>query len=126
MLKLQKYYNELEINEMSVNIKKYEETIERLSCQSIEGCGNIPWPVGVPPPFKPPTRFDVLRWDYFNETHLFLKNDNDFSDLLKGRERERVNSTNNMEFNFLDNDYEDIHEVIDHSIEQLQKKYGYE
>jgi len=45
---------------------------------------------------------------------------------LKGRERERVNSTNNMEFNFLDNDYEDIHEVIDHSIEQLQKKYGYE
>lgn len=108
MLKLQKYFNEVEINEMSTSIKKYEETIERLSCQSTEGCGNVPWPVGVPPPFKPPTRFDVLRWDYFNETHLFLRHDNDVSDLLK------------------DNDYDDIHEVINHSVEQLQKKYGHE
>jgi hypothetical protein len=53
-----------------------------LSCYSTEGCGNIPWPVGVPPPFKPPTRFDVLRWDYFNETHIYLKTD--VIDLMQG------------------------------------------
>ncbi|CAF0991226.1 unnamed protein product [Rotaria sp. Silwood1] len=108
MLKLQKYFNQVEINEMTQSIKKYEETIERLSCYASEGCGNIPWPVGVPPPFKPPSRFDVLRWDYFTETHIYLKTDNDVMDLLK------------------DDDYEDIHEVIDYSVEQLQKKYGTE
>ncbi|CAF0896535.1 unnamed protein product [Rotaria sordida] len=108
MLKLQKYFNQVEINEMTQSIKKYEETIERSSCYAPEGCGNIPWPVGVPPPFKSPTRFDVLRWDYFNETHIYLKTDNDVIDLMK------------------DNDYEDIHEVIDYSVEQLQKKYGTE
>ncbi|CAF2813716.1 unnamed protein product [Rotaria sp. Silwood2] len=106
MLKLQKYFNQVEIDEMTKSISKYEETIEELSCYAPEGCGNIPWPVGVPSPFKPPTRFDVLRWDFFNETHIYLKTDNDV-----------INSLDN-------DDYEDVHEVIDHAIEQLQKKYG--
>ncbi|CAF0839088.1 unnamed protein product [Adineta ricciae] len=106
MLKLQKYFNEVEINEMTQEITKYEETIESLSCYAPEGCGNIPWPPGVPAPFKPPTRFDVLRWDYFNETHIYLKTDSEVVDRLKQI------------------DYEDVHEVIDHSVQQLQKKYG--
>ncbi|CAF4155604.1 unnamed protein product, partial [Adineta steineri] len=75
MLKLQKYFNQVEIDEMTRSISKYEKTIENLSCYAPEGCGNIPWPVGVPPPFKPTSRFDVLRWDYFNETHIYLKTD---------------------------------------------------
>ncbi|UJR21143.1 hypothetical protein I4U23_024242 [Adineta vaga] len=106
MLKLQNYFNEVEINEMTEEILKYEKTIESLSCYAPEGCGNIPWPVGVPPPFKPPTRFDVLRWDYFNESHMYLKTDSDVINVLK------------------QNDYEDIHEVIDHSVQEFQKKYG--
>ncbi|CAF1062610.1 unnamed protein product [Rotaria sordida] len=106
MLKLQKYFNQVEIDEMTKSISKYEETIEELSCYAPEGCGNIPWPVGVSPSFKPPTRFDVLRWDFFNETHIYLKTDNDV--------------INPMD----DGDYEDVHEVIDHAIEQLQNKYG--
>lgn len=69
---------------MEEKIKEYEATIEELSCFAPEGCGNMPWPVGVAPSFKPPTRFDVLRWDYFNETHIYLKNDNDFIEPLQG------------------------------------------
>ncbi len=68
---------------MTRSISKYEESIENLSCYAPEGCGNIPWPVGVPPPFKPPTRFDVLRWDYFNETHIYLKTDDNVIDPMK-------------------------------------------
>jgi hypothetical protein len=68
---------------MTASIAKYEETIENLSCYASEGCGNIPWPVGVPPQFKPPTRFDVLRWDYFNETHIYLKTDETVIDPMK-------------------------------------------
>ena len=82
-ISIRRYFNEVEIDEMSRSISKYEEAIESLSCHSTEGCGNIPWPVGVPPPFKPPTRFDVLRWDYFNETHIYLKTDNDVIDPMK-------------------------------------------
>ncbi|CAF2830195.1 unnamed protein product [Rotaria sp. Silwood2] len=110
MLKLQKYFNQVEINDMTQSIKKYEETIERLSCYATEGCENIPWPVGIPPPFKPSTRFDVLRWDYFNETHIYLKADNDVVDLIKGMLFHRTY----------------IHEVINYSVEQLQQKYGTE
>ncbi|UJR28347.1 hypothetical protein I4U23_009589 [Adineta vaga] len=106
MLKLQKYFNQVEIDEMTRSISKYEESIDNLSCYAPEGCGNIPWPVGVPPPFKPSSRFDVLRWDYFNETHLYLKTDLDVIDRMKP------------------DDYQDVHEVIEHAIEQLQKKYG--
>jgi len=84
ILNINRYFNEVEINEMTQNILKYEETIERLSCYAPEGCGNIPWPVGIPPPFKPPTRYDVLRYDYFNETHIYLKTDNDVIDKMKG------------------------------------------
>ncbi|CAF4321998.1 unnamed protein product [Rotaria socialis] len=106
MLKLQKYFNQVELDEMTTSIATYEENIEELSCFAPEGCGNIPWPVGVPPPFKPPTRFDVLRWDYFNETHIYLKTDNDVISPMNG------------------DDYEDVHEVIDHALEQLQKTYS--
>ena len=69
---------------MTMEILTYEKTIEKLSCHALEGCGNVPWPVGVPPPFKPPTRFDVLRWDYYNETHIYLQSDNDVISKMKG------------------------------------------
>lgn len=116
---------------MTQSIAKYEETIERLSCYAPEGCGNIAWPVGVPPPFKPPTRFDVLRWDYFNETHIYLKSDNDVIDLMKRKFFFIIeNVDDSIEFFFVvylsADDYEDVHEVIDHAVEQFRKKYGVE
>ncbi len=30
---------------------------------------------GVEKPSKPETRFDLIRWEYFNETHIFYEND---------------------------------------------------
>lgn len=108
---------------MTENILTYEEAIERSSCYAPEGCGNIPWPVGVPPSFKPPTRFDVLRWDYFNQTHIYLKTDNDVINLMKGLFL-KFNLIFLYSFSLKDDDYEDINEVINHSIQQLQKKYG--
>ena len=112
---------------MTEKISHYEETIDNLSCHSTEGCGNIPWPVGVPPPFKPPTRFDVLRWDYFNETHIFLKTDHDVINEMEGS-----NAMKSLRFSslnvcsLLENDYADVHEVIDHSVQRLRDKYGTE
>lgn len=36
------------------------------------GTKSITWPVGNQPTSKPSTRFDVIRWDYFTETHIYL------------------------------------------------------
>ncbi len=36
---------------------------------------------GVDPPVKPVTRFDVIRWDHFDEDDIFL--DDDFSNIRK-------------------------------------------
>ncbi|XP_047371212.1 chondroitin sulfate synthase 2 [Vespa velutina] len=36
---------------------------------------NISWPIGNRPGNKPLTRFDVLHWTYFNETHTFFETD---------------------------------------------------
>lgn len=115
---------------MKHSISKYEETIENLSCYAPEGCGNIAWPLGIPPPYKPPTRFDVLRWDYFNETHIYLKTDDSVIDTMKRMflfflKRILYLIIHLLFFSFYeDDDVEDIHEVIDHAMEQLQNKYG--
>lgn len=30
---------------------------------------------GIPEPYRPKNRFDVIRWDYFTETHIFFQDD---------------------------------------------------
>ena len=30
---------------------------------------------GIPEPYKPKNRFDVIRWDYFTETLIYLQDD---------------------------------------------------
>lgn len=78
-----RYFNQVEIDAMALTILEYQETIDNMSCYMPEGCENKPWPIGVPPPFKPPTRYDVLRWDYFNETHFYFKNDDEVINPMK-------------------------------------------
>lgn len=36
---------------------------------------HTPWPIGNQPGNKPSTRFDVLHWTYFNNTHTFFETD---------------------------------------------------
>ena len=36
---------------------------------------NVSWPIGNQPGNKAASRFDILRWTYFNETHIFLNTD---------------------------------------------------
>lgn len=43
--------------------------------------------LGVSPPSRPQNRFDLIRWDYFTETHIYY--DSDFSNIreLKGERK---------------------------------------
>ena len=55
-----------------------------MACESPEGCNGITWPLGVPSPFHPNNRYEVIRWDFFNETHIYLEGDFDVTNELSG------------------------------------------
>ena len=50
-------------------IESLQEEIKNLSSKTSEGKDGLSWPIGVNPPFQPTTRWDVINWDYFDETH---------------------------------------------------------
>lgn len=54
------------------------------------GKKSVSWPVGNQPGNKPNTRFDVLRWDYFTETHIYLANDFTNIKKLSGAEKSDI------------------------------------
>lgn len=33
------------------------------------------WPIGFPPPFKPATRFEVIKWTYFDDKRFYAFSD---------------------------------------------------
>lgn len=55
-----------------------------MACYTPEGCHGLTWPLGVPPPFHPSNRYEVIRWDYFNDTHIYLEGDFDVINELTG------------------------------------------
>lgn len=61
--------------EIENNIKKIEENIMETVCETNAGCDSLVWPLGVPEPYKAKNRHEVIRWDYFNSSHVFLPND---------------------------------------------------
>ncbi|XP_046326065.2 chondroitin sulfate synthase 2-like [Haliotis rufescens] len=104
--KLHRYFCILELNLTEQAIAKTTENIIYMSQFAPGGRDSITWPVGVPEPYRPKNRFDVIRWDYFTETHIYF--DDDFSNVeeLKGVDKQ------------------DIQEVIKLSVDKLNAKYN--
>ncbi|PNF25352.1 hypothetical protein B7P43_G10932 [Cryptotermes secundus] len=66
----------------------------------------VTWPIGIPSGTVPINRFDVLRWDYFTDTEVYLNSD--FSNVKK-----------------LDGaDKKDIQYVVNASIKQVEAGWG--
>ncbi len=59
------------------SIDSIEKEIYETVCNTPDGCGSLVWPLGVQPHHKPTNRHEVIRWDYFNLTHLYLGTDFD-------------------------------------------------
>ena len=57
---------------MNLAIQQLEQSILKSAPSTPAGLDSLVWPIGYSPPTKPETRFSVLRWDYFNETHIFF------------------------------------------------------
>ncbi|CAG2056253.1 unnamed protein product, partial [Timema podura] len=56
-------------------ISELRHFIINTSSTTFGGHSAITWPIGNYPGTEPTTRFDVLRWDYFDQKHIYLNSD---------------------------------------------------
>ncbi len=75
------------MDEIQSEIERIEDDILETVCMTPEGCNSLVWPLGVPEPYKPLNRHEVIRWDYFNSSHVFFLTDfdvvNEMTDIWK-------------------------------------------
>lgn len=86
-------------------LEKFKQEIIDIAPLTPEKNDSLVWPIGVDPPSRPVSRFDLIRWDYFTETHIFF--DNDFSNI---REIKGVNK-------------QDIQDIVQTAVDRLNLKY---
>ncbi|XKL59141.1 hypothetical protein PGB90_000157 [Kerria lacca] len=103
---LHAYFSSVDLQQTDKQIAFFRKSILEKSSFTPDGIDGVTWPVGNQPGSKPNDRFDILRWDYFTETHVYLSND--FNNLRRLNEAER----------------EDIKIVINACVEMIQKKYS--
>ncbi|XP_054031303.1 chondroitin sulfate synthase 2 isoform X2 [Dryobates pubescens] len=85
--------------------EEHELEIQNASSLSADGDHGATWPVGIPPPFQPKTRFEVLRWDYFTEEQVYACMDGSPKCELRGA------------------DLADVADVVATAMEELNRKY---
>jgi hypothetical protein len=60
-------------SEIDVKIKKLEEIIKEIYPRLPPDYQTNSWPIGLPVSHKPESRFDLLKWTFFTQTHLYPK-----------------------------------------------------
>ncbi|XP_010213652.1 PREDICTED: chondroitin sulfate synthase 2 [Tinamus guttatus] len=71
MYRLHKHFAQVELERTYQEIQQLQLEIQNSSSLSADGDHSATWPIGIPPPFQPKTRFEVLRWDYFTEDQVY-------------------------------------------------------
>lgn len=79
--------------------------IKNVSVLAAEGNKSTLWPIGIPPPFEPKSRFEVLKWDYFTEEEMYS--------CLDGSPKCQLSGIDRM----------DVADVIEVAVRELNKKY---
>lgn len=72
---LHKFYLQEELKRIDSSISKARNEISRVRPYSPRKKAEETWPVGSAPAHRPATRFDIIRWDTFNGTHIFYPDD---------------------------------------------------
>ena len=62
-----------------------KKEVERQSEFQPGGRASLSWPIGVEKPYKPTSRFDVIRWDYFNKDLIYMKDDFTVASPMEGK-----------------------------------------
>ncbi|CAF0897050.1 unnamed protein product [Brachionus calyciflorus] len=104
MKKLKLYFDVVEMDEIDKEIEFIEQDMMITACDTPEGCDSLIWPLGVPPPYKPTSRHEVIRFDYFNLTHLYFGTDFDVVTIMPESYKT------------------DVEELLTYSLENLNKE----
>lgn len=72
MYKTHLAFCKMHLDKINMNIKELRKSVVAESVLEPPGFGKVSWPIGSQPGNTPVSRFDVLKWDYFSETHLYL------------------------------------------------------
>ncbi|XP_069318774.1 chondroitin sulfate glucuronyltransferase isoform X2 [Eulemur rufifrons] len=86
-------------------VSQHQAQIRNLTALTPEGEAGLSWPVGLPAPFTPHSRFEVLGWDYFTEQHTFSCADGAPKCPLQGASRA------------------DVGDAVETALEQLNRRY---
>uniref|UniRef100_A0AAY5KPF9 Hexosyltransferase n=1 Tax=Esox lucius TaxID=8010 RepID=A0AAY5KPF9_ESOLU len=86
-------------------VEVHQVQINNLSELTPEGKSGATWPIGVNPPFKPKTRFEVINWEYFTEEHIYSCADSSPKCELRGADRA------------------DVSAVLETAVERLNERY---
>ncbi|XP_034374668.1 chondroitin sulfate glucuronyltransferase [Arvicanthis niloticus] len=105
MYRLHKRFSALELERAYSEIEQLQAQIRNLTVLTPEGEAGLSWPVGLPAPFTPHSRFEVLGWDYFTEQHTFACADGAPKCSLQGASRA------------------DVGDAVDTALEQLNRRY---
>ncbi|XP_032160375.1 chondroitin sulfate glucuronyltransferase isoform X2 [Mustela erminea] len=86
-------------------VSQHQAQIQNLTVLTPEGEAGLSWPIGLPAPFTPHSRFEVLGWDYFTEQHTFSCADGSPKCPLQGASRA------------------DVGDAVETALEQLNRRY---
>ncbi|XP_072324660.1 chondroitin sulfate glucuronyltransferase-like [Scyliorhinus torazame] len=105
MYRLHRRFSEIELERTYREIRKLQVEIKNLSKLTPEGEAGASWPIGINPPFKPKTRFEVINWDYFTEGQIYS--------CVEGAPKCELRGINKA----------DISDIIETAVQQLNEKY---
>uniref|UniRef100_A0A4W2FWG6 Hexosyltransferase n=1 Tax=Bos indicus x Bos taurus TaxID=30522 RepID=A0A4W2FWG6_BOBOX len=105
MYRLHKRFSALELERAYSEIEQLQAQIRNLTALTPEGEAGLSWPLGLPAPFTPHSRFEVLGWDYFTEQHTFSCVDGAPKCPLQGASRA------------------DVGDAVETALEQLNRRY---
>lgn len=92
MYRLHKRFSQIELERTYLQIQQLQVQINNLSDLTPEGKAGVTWPIGINPPFKPRTRFEVINWEYFTEEHIYSCIDSSPKCEMRGADRADVNA----------------------------------
>ncbi|PSN43934.1 Chondroitin sulfate synthase 2 [Blattella germanica] len=100
------YFCKVALAHNKQDIATLRNSLMNMSALTPGGKDSVSWPVGNPPGNIPGSRFDVLKWDYFTETEIYL--DSDFSTVkkLEGADKN------------------DVQYVLNATIKRMEAEYG--
>ncbi|XP_070584538.1 chondroitin sulfate synthase 2 [Erythrolamprus reginae] len=105
MYRLHRHFARVELEHTYQEIQQLQLEIQNTSSLSADGDLSNTWPIGIPPPFQPKTRFEVLHWDYFTEEAAFSCVDGAPKCELQGA------------------DAADVADVVAAAVEELNRRY---